>query len=399
MENNNNSQNNSSINSLPEYRIRTMQGDIDKADKGLSSPPDELPVVEIPKPVPTPIKDGIGTPTDSVGVETPIVKPIAVPLKPIEPPTPKTPEPPKPSKIEIPKPSQPPQPPKPKSSLPELEDFIVPVKPVPTPIKDGIGTPTDSVGVEPPKPLKIEQLKTEDIFDSEGKTNKKKFWLVIIGIVLLIAIILGFFYWRGTRPETNPTPQPTENKLQIPDSLINVDETKTLKLENNISLLILLEDEKVTALKTFRRIVPTKIATDGKEEVLSLNDLIKELNISVYPYVLSELKNNYTLVLYGQEENEKRLGIIIETNNNTNLKEQLRYWEKTMIENLYNLFLGKQPQIPTNKNFKDSNYNESPIRFINFPNPDISIDYATPNNLFILSTSKESIRAIIDRIK
>jgi len=42
MENDN--QNNNKINSLPEYKIRTMEGDLDKLKKGTDLPPEELPI-------------------------------------------------------------------------------------------------------------------------------------------------------------------------------------------------------------------------------------------------------------------------------------------------------------------------------------------------------------------
>lgn len=391
MDNNNNDNKQNSINSLPEYKIRTMEGDIDKIKGGISLPPEELPVVK-PKidlnhnSSPVEIAEKIQKPIEISSIEYSVKPPIKspdVPLKPIdakpvniEPPLPRIIETPSVPKIEFP------QTPKPKSSLPEIEDFIVPKK--------------------AEEKIKTENLSIENIFEQKPVSGKQKWIWIILAIVIIVLALLGYLYWRGLKAEkaSNPQTIETEYKLQIPNSLISVENTKTIKIENNVQLLILLQDEKVGTLKTFTRIVPTKISpTTGKEEVLSLSNLIEELNISVYPYVLSEFRNNYTLVLYGQEENEKRLGIIIQTSGNNNIREQLKYWESTIINDAYNLFLGKEPQIPTNKNFSDSSHNGTPIRFINFPNPDISMDYALPGNLFILSTSKESLRAIIDRIK
>jgi hypothetical protein len=365
MENNNKDKNNDSINSLPEYKIRTMEGDLDKLKGGISSPIEPL----------------LQKPLNSQPIKVPLAKPVEprlieiLPVKPIEPPLPKQ------VKIETPAPQSKPI----KTPLPEIEDFIASEKRI------------DELKKEL-KTEKIQKLKTENIFETK---TKNKTWLIIAIIVLLILMILGFFYWQGSKVQPTTQPPIINNELQVPASLISVEETKILKIENNISLLILLQDEQnIAPIKTFRRIVPTKFsATTNKQEVLSLSDLIKELNISVYPYVLSELKNNYTLVLYGQEENERRFGLIIETKNSDNVKAQSKFWEQTMIENLYNLFLGEQPQIPKNKIFSDGDYNGTQIRFVNFPDPRLSIDYAVTNDLFILSMSKESIRAIIDRIK
>ena len=70
-----------------------------------------------------------------------------------------------------------------------------------------------------------------------------------------------------------------------------------------------------------------------------------------------------------------------------------------MADDLKNLFLFKKPGDPTTKSFKDNRYNNVDIRYINFPGPDVTIDYAISNDLFILSTSKESMYNIIDRLK
>jgi hypothetical protein len=343
--------NNEPINSLPEYEIRTMKSDFDKLEGKVTETkpeklvlPKELPKIEILK-----------TPPESL--------PIVEKVQPVPTPAPIT---------EIKK-----------TSLPGTEEFIGKI--IPKEIK-------------PEQIKKPEIAKTTEIIKQIHKPINLKRILIPVIIVLTIIAIGIFFYWQGKTEEQQqefpPVEQPEES--QISESLISVDETKIIKVGNNASLLSLLKIEAGVdqSKETFKRIVPIK----NEKEILSLNELMQELRIAIYPYALPELKDKYTLVLYGQN-GKRRLGLIIETVNSTNLKEQLKFWEKTMPEDLKNLFLNEMPGVPTNKEFHNNVYKETAIRYINFPNPDLTIDYAISNNLFILSISKESMYRIIDKLK
>ncbi|MBU4284860.1 hypothetical protein KKF60_03210 [Patescibacteria group bacterium] len=264
-----------------------------------------------------------------------------------------------------------------KTPLPETEEFIAPAPPK-------IVTKEIKTGTK--QEIKPEQIK------------KKRFYLIPIIIVLAIIAIGVFFYWQGRIEEEQqqlpPVQQPEEPQISV--SLFPVDETKIITVGNNASLLNLLKIEADIDQSdgTFKRIVPIK----NEKEILFLNELIQELRIAIYPYVLPELKDKYTLVLYGQN-GKRRFGLIIEAINTANLEEQLKFWEKTMPDDLKNLFLKESPGGTASKGFHDNIYKEISIRYINFPNPELTIDYAIFNNLFILSISKESMYGIIDRLK
>lgn len=336
--------NNEPINSLPEYEIRTMKSDLDKLEGRVTEKKPEK--LELPK---TPPKTLLITPTPApVPTPTPTPTPIRE-IKEIK-----------------------------KAPLPGTEEFIAPATPK-------IVTKEIKTGTK--QEIKPEQIK------------KKRFYLIPIIIVLAIIAIGVFFYWQGRieekqQQELPPAEQPEET--QISESLFPVDETKIITVGNNASLLNLLKIEvDIDQLdRTFKRIVPIK----NEKEILFLNELIQELRIAIYPYVLPELKDKYTLVLYSQN-GKRRFGLIIEAINTANLEEQLKFWEKTMPDDLKNLFLKEAPGGTASKGFHDNIYKEISIRYINFPNPELTIDYAIFNNLFILSISKESMYEIIDRLK
>jgi predicted nucleic acid-binding Zn ribbon protein len=388
-------ENNDPINSLPEYEVRTMEDDINKLERR----PTDL---EKPKSAPTPTP----APKSAPKLKPAPLPPKPLPTKPLPPPIDISPpetlpivtE--KPVTIEAPIVVERPiviEKPKieiKKAPLPGIEDFIIPTPPSPTSTPTPIKVEAPII-IDLPKPKVFKSERPKKIISPEARKQRTKRILTIFIIVLVIIALGLFFYWQGTKPEPIPTPLPS-NEISIPSSLIPADETKILKIDNNVSLDDLLRDESMLNQQpgTIKRIVPVK----NEKDILPLSELLKELEIAVYPYVLSELNDNYNLIIYSQGT-EKNIGLIIQTNNPNNVKEQAKYWEVTMVDDLKNLFLFKKPGDPTTKSFKENLYNDVTIHYINFPSPDLTIDYAISGNLFILSTSRESMYSIIDRLK
>ena len=352
------------INSLPEYEIRTMEDDINKLE---GRPTDKKPVkLNLPPIQPAPQAKPEVIEKKEIPVET--VKKEALP----------------PEELPVVKELPAEKPEIKKAPLPSMEEFVAPI-PAPAPIPKPTLAPV-------PKPSPIPRIKP--IAPKAPKRITKTILIILIIILALIALGV-FFYWQGTRPEPLPPPPPPTEEINIPASLIPADETKILKIESGMSFKNLLRDE--IGLEQIPQTLKRIVAVKNKTEILSLNELSENLNIAIYPYVLSELKNNYTLVIYGQNS-EKVIGLIVEANNPDKIKGQARFWETTMSEDLKNLFLFRKPGDPTTTFFRDNIYKNVAIRYINFPNPDLTIDYAIWNNLFIISTSRESMYNIIDRL-
>ena len=271
-----------------------------------------------------------------------------------------------------------------KAPLPSVEEFIAEAPELPKPPKS--------------EPIPAPKIKKEIVSTKSTKTISFKKIILIIFFLLIIIAVGVFLYWQGKKSEPLPPP-PSGNEVTIPAPLIPVDETKIIRIDINASFENLLRNEANTEqqTKTITRIVPMFSPNNEDKEVLAFNELIQKLGIAIYPYILPEFKTNYTLFLYGQDKG-KIIGMVVEANNPNNVKEQAKYWEATMAEDLKNMFLFKKPGEPTTKSFKNNTYKSVLIRYINFPNPDLTIDYAIINNLFILSTSRESMYNIIDRL-
>ena len=391
------------INALPEYKIRTMKDDL--AGKGLkelekeaikAAPPKELPIVE--EKIEKTLEQTIPEPPKS---EKKIKE------KKVKPPKPKKIKPDKekkkrekqekkeqkrkekeeqkqqrkeqkekeqeePKKIE-------------KAPLPSVEELIsskLPEPPKPKEIK-----PVKPKKIKEPKEKKVKPVKEKKI--KEPKKPKK--WLAWLLIVILIAVIvIAIFYLIGSEPDPEPTPEPPTPL----ESLIPVDETKVLSLTNTSFIdLLSQEAERDQSAGTFKRVAILKNET----EFLSLSELLEKLNINIPPYAFIEIEDSYTLVIYSQN-GKKKLELITEVKNTDNLNEQLRFWEQTMVNDLQGLFLIESPGTPATNDFQDNVYKDTTIRYINFPEPDLTIDYAITNNLLIIGTSKELMYKTIDKI-
>ena len=359
------------INALPEYEIRTMKDDLA-----------ELTIEKLEKEAKG--TKGAKAPEEIVVVSKPWRK-----KKEITPPPP--------IKIE-----------RKRAPLPSTEELLMKKPELAKRLKKELPKPPE---MKPPEPAKPEAKPSPPPI--EAKVRKKpKLKIVLIIAILILAGVAGFLYWRGKQssppeqpvteepgPEEPQPPGPERPELLIP-FLIPANKTKILSLTPESSLLKALKTEAQLeqATNTFKRIIILKQAQAEEErEHLSLINVFQRLRISIPPYTLAELKENYNLILYSQN-GKTRLGLITEIENSENLKEQLRFWEETMFNDLKNMFLGEIPGGVATSKFQDNIYKEIAIRYINFPEPDLTIDYVIVNNLFVLTTSKESIYRIIDRI-
>ncbi len=192
---------------------------------------------------------------------------------------------------------------------------------------------------EPIKPIK-------PIITPEPK--KKQGRKIFIPIILIIAALLiagGFYYWW------NYLRVPEKSELEIPVFLVGTDEIEIIEL----------------------------------------------LEINIPANVSNNLGEKYTFFLYAQSGGN-RAGFIVEITDQELLRANLRNWENTMEEDLKPIFLNQELGEPATEEFQGSVYKDIGIRYLNFSNSSLSIDYAIVENYMIVTTSKESIYKMIDRI-
>ncbi|MBD3282510.1 MAG: hypothetical protein GF387_02800 [Candidatus Portnoybacteria bacterium] len=354
------------INVLPEYEIRTMKND--QAEAGIKKLEKEADREELKKKIEKrerelrekkeeestrPIKTALPSTEELIGASKK-QKSEKVP----EPPKPeKAPEPPTPEKTPEPTKPEAPEPPKPELKK-ETEEKPEPPKNLPTPRK-----------------------------------SKKGILTVLIIAILIIGIGFGIYFGFFSKKEPETTPPVTEQP-NPPATLIHANKTTIIEIKSKDLIKEKLEEKENQAFNpgTIERIAFLKGST-----FLTTTDIIEGLNINIPPYVKSEFTEDHTLFLYTQN-GKRHLGIAIRIEGPESLKEQMNFWEKTMIEDLNPIFLSKTTKNPATQEFQDNTYKNASIRYINFPDPDITIDYAITSNNLIITTSKEAIYTAIDRI-
>jgi hypothetical protein len=357
------------INALPDYEIRTMRDDL--AELGLTKLEREARGISTEEELETGGKPGV-----------PIIKHADGEIK-----------------REVPPPEALPTAPK-KSALPSTEELVsekekeMPfIRPRPEPAPEAMPEIEEALPIPETEKLKIPKVS----YAPAGPSPKKRILLlIIVAIITITGFGVGaFFLWPKSTPEPTPTPTPPITTPQPSVALISVNETKTITLTNEKSLFESLKEEikSEQAISTFKRIAILK----NEKEFLSLNEFFQTLEIHFSPYALSDLKTNYTLIVFNQNTG-KRLGIVAEAQNPEDLKNQMRIWEQTMLDDFKNFYPSDVPGARASKTFLDDIYQGIAIRYVNLPYPTLTLNYTILGNLLIIGTSKELMYMTIDKI-
>lgn len=292
---------------------------------------------------------------------------------------------------------------------------------------------------KPEETKKIDSVAKEAEKTAEASRPEKKRRLkpILIGAFLVVVVVGvgGFFYLKNYQPGffSRFFPKPVHSVCQdfqcveiegegenecstgedclppeptLPDTLISVGETKVVQIDKSEETLlpeklaeVLGQEQEKGVLKR----VLVKVADGVEKEYLDLDGLISSLGINipseVSQFVEEAVTNggNYTLFLYGQPEGN-RLGLIINLKDGAEITEIMTAWEETAKADLSPLLAGADIANLPAEEFKDNLYQGVNIRYVNFPEPDLSIDYAIIGNLLVIGSSRESMYAAVDNL-
>ncbi len=248
---------------------------------------------------------------------------------------------------------------------------------------------------EPPKPV---PPKLSPIAKRSGRKRKILIPFIIAAIILLIAG--GVYYWWNYLRVPGEEPKPLIEKLEpkVPVSFVEVDETLIIEIDEDETLFGKLKEkaEQEREQNTFQRILIKKVSPE-KDYFLPFQEIAEILYITIPLSILNSLTEEHTLFFYSQEEGN-RLGVIVKVEGDEILKTSLEDWEKTMTGDLKPIFLGQKLGESANEEFQDNIYRDVNIRYLNFPDPSLTIDYTVVENYLIITTSREGMYGVIDRI-
>lgn len=197
-------------------------------------------------------------------------------------------------------------------------------------------------------------------------------------------------------------------KPALPPIVIDVSEEIILS-ELNPDVFISKIDEKFKTEYepgTFIELVPKY-----NGELLTISQLFKGLALNPPEAAVGNLKN-YTMYLYSQEElftqeRRNRLGIAfkIKEGEVQTVENSMEQWEKNLPDDFYKVHSLWQRGEKASDDFlncKDPDYSNAGrvgIRYTNFPEPDLSIDWAIFEDILVITTSRESMYRTIDRLR
>lgn len=222
--------------------------------------------------------------------------------------------------------------------------------------------------------------------------------LKLVFVVLLVLIVGGgtivyFKYFKSNLPvDSSIIGNNGIIPIVTPEPLFPVDGTIKVVADSGVSLI----DSVKTAVSSssLKKGSFNRVLINKQETPLSLDGFLNGLNINISDEVKNGLTNDYTFFVYGQDQGS-RYGFVIKTN--SDISSQLVNWEQKMFKDLSSLYFEGNPQT-VSAEFRNSGDYPVSIRYINLPDPGVSLDYALSNNLLIITTSKDSMIDLISKL-
>lgn len=259
--------------------------------------------------------------------------------------------------------------------------------------------------------------------------NRKKATWGLVGGIAVVAIAIGVYFvaipmfFAPESPtvviDNQEIPNVSEEPIVIPElpdipnvpeiiendfKLMNFDLEYDIDIsqdefidfyQNDLSLVIA-EKLNTQDLALAQEFVDIQFSLD--QEFPSAEMVVNSIFNGFPQDILDRMTSKYNLVAYTEGESG-RLGLILEVNDVQSVKEILLDWEQTIVDELTHLYLDNSLDVnkASSEDFIENVYSGVSIKYINFPSPDSSLEYAIAGNKLIFSTSKNSTFSLIDR--
>jgi hypothetical protein len=298
----------------------------------------------------------------------------------------------------------------------EKSAIIAPPKPIVTPVTKSLIPPVPQTALKPPVP------------DGKNSRDLKKLILTLIIILIItIALVGGYYFWRTRNnvQKIEPVAQenPTEEQPEIvPEGEIKNTEESPLSKFVTGELNYLVFDSSDTSPEAMKETLKSYVqevqasgvngaiefkVIDAEKNPVSFPTFLGEMGIKFSPGLASSLDTSFSLYVYNDQGNPG-VGLAITTKKDSNLKNILMKEERNLPRELAPLFPVTQYTLEKNKSFTTSEFDSTlwgkvGIRYLNIISPeDLSVDYAlidTGTKKLLLGTTKRTIRSIIESQK
>jgi hypothetical protein len=392
--------------------FHTMQNDLDHTEGGVtvsqnvptpSSRPHPSPASTAPFSVPAPTQTSSTPPATPTPTPTSLSSVAPTPASSFNQPpvsTPFTVTAPTPAPPSIPTPTPTPTPTTPTSPNPSVKPFVFPTSQT---------SPLHNAAFSDNSPVNSN-------ISIIGEDAPHKNFATVVGVIFIILAILGggAYYFITTRNITTnsvtallipqretTTSTPHNNTSSISEPSFAIDKPNYLPLSAekadaaaNIKLLSQTAQEVLASGITS----PIEfILTDQNNTPLGWKDFSAATNITLPEQLSSHLTGKFSLYIYN-DQNRGRVSLSLETNNPQGLRDTLAKTETSLASTLTPLFLNESFKTEA-ASFQNSSYREVPIRYLNIdPSKMLSIDYGFFGNHLIIATSKNTGRAVLDKL-
>lgn len=247
--------------------------------------------------------------------------------------------------------------------------------------------------------------------------------MIAVAIILIISIAaLGLYYFTLSKnqetitevPEvavetvqTEPDPVQANTAPQEPEkpqpkysqtnpNYLQIDTAITL--DSDIKNILVKTGEEILAMEDSTGTLYEFLPVDTNNNPISFQTFLTTVKINLLPEIFSSLKDDFSIYFFN-DGGKIRIGLIGGIIDKNLLSKNLLKQEETLISNASFLFLNNPIEIEVNP-FANSEYKTYKIRFSNANSTkDLSIDYSLTNSQFMFATSKNTLRAILDRLE
>jgi len=295
-----------------------------------------------------------------------------------------------------PKVTPPPSKPAPEIKLGELEK----TRPLPG-MRPPSVTPITPPTVKPPLPSKAGLA-----IPAVGRSSMKRL-VLLIGVLIIAAFLVWFFALRGpSAPEVVISPTPTPSASATP---ISIEESFPIFTPVSIALgagFTARFDSSIDkgALMSSGGPGLYKISNPINGQDYTFSEFLGGLLIPAPTELVSAVYDDslHLSVIY-KSDGQLGFGFIAKLRDATAALTALGNWTDTITQDLKDLF-GFDPAKAASATFLDNTYNGVAIRYRNFPDPSLTIDYAVVAAkdgaaYLVIANSREHIYSIIDEIK
>jgi hypothetical protein len=259
--------------------------------------------------------------------------------------------------------------------------------------------------VPPPVPMAkpLSPMKTGLAIPTTGKANWKRL-IFLVGGLVIVTFLVWFFALRGpSAPEATVSPTPTFTATPTPpeNSYFIINSTSIALGTGFITRF----DSSINKepLISSREPALYKILNPATGNGYTLSEFLGGLLVQAPAELLAAAKSNFYMTAFYKSDNVDGYGLIVELNDSAAALTAMGNWESTITQGLKDVFL-LNPANSISATFLDNTYRGAVIRFRNFPNPNLTIDYAVVTAIngesyLIITNSREHMYAIIDKIK